>query len=84
MTRDESRLEFTIRCDTEEQCSAIGESICNQLVGNEDFIENNILINYTESFKDVVVCIAVDTPFSLNIESDGKDIKVKMGGKNDG
>lgn len=82
MTRDENRIELIIRCDTEEQCMEIGESICNKLVGNEDFIENNILINYTASSKDVIVCVAVDTPFSLNIESDGKDIKVKMGGNN--
>lgn len=81
MTRDTNLLEFIIRCDTEELCTAIGESICEQLVGNKDFIDNNILINYTETSKDVIVCVAVGTPFSLNVESDGNNVKITMGGK---
>lgn len=81
MTRDENRLECVIQCDTEEQRIALGESICSQLVGNSDFVNNKIVVDYTNKFRDVCVLVAPGVRFSLNVESDGNDIKVTMGGK---
>lgn len=44
-----------IRCSSNDQKMRIRESIHNQLVGNEDYIDNNIILNLDEDCKVLVV-----------------------------
>ena len=79
MTREDTRLDLVIWCVDQEQRTAVGESICKQLAGNEHFVNNDIVVNYTDSTDTfVTVSVAADLPFSLSIESDGNDVNVKI------
>lgn len=42
-------LTMEIETQTKEACMELGYSICQQLVGKEDFINDNIVVNYTDT-----------------------------------
>ena len=44
-----------IECSSNEEKMRVGESIHNQLVGNEDYINNNIILNIDEDCKVILV-----------------------------
>lgn len=44
---DANGIEYLIHTDTDEECMVLGEKIGNQLRGNPDYINNNIILNYT-------------------------------------
>ena len=48
---------INIVTDSKEECIRIGESICNQLGGNQDYIDSNILVNYTDVDNEVRIYI---------------------------
>ena len=44
-----------IECSSNEDKMMVGEAIHNQLVGNEDYINNNIILNIDEDCKVILV-----------------------------
>lgn len=46
--KDSVKMELVYVADSEEECMKVGTSIHKQLVGNQDYIDNNILLNCTE------------------------------------
>ena len=44
-----------IECSSNEEKMKVGELIHNQLVGNEDYINNNIVLNIDEDCKVILV-----------------------------
>ena len=40
-------IEYQIHMDTDDECMVLGEKIGNQLRGIPDYINNNIVLNYT-------------------------------------
>lgn len=54
---DGVRRAISIVTDSEEERVRIGELICKQLRGNQDFIDSNILVNYTNAGNEVLVFI---------------------------
>lgn len=51
-------IEFLIHTDTDEECMMLGEKICNQLRGNPDYINSNIVVNYTSGDRIVYLWFA--------------------------
>lgn len=65
----EHKLRESIRIEcTEKERNRIGNDICNQLKGNPDFIDNNIIVNYT-SYPDFV---------SIFVFEDAKPVDIKI------
>ena len=42
----ELKMKITIETSTEDEQMTIGNSIHHQLVGNKDYIDNNIMLNF--------------------------------------
>ena len=51
MTTDIKRF-IRIECDTEEDMITIRDRICEQLVGNQDFIDCNIVLNGSDDRRE--------------------------------
>lgn len=54
---DSNRIEITIKTKNAIEQARIGEHICNQLIGNPDFIDDNILVNYTDDTNSVYIVV---------------------------
>mgnify|MGYP003550024988 CR=1 FL=1 len=52
-----NRIEIIIKTKNAIEQDKIGEHICNQLVGNPDFIDDNILVNYTDDTNSVYIIV---------------------------
>lgn len=52
-----NRLVITIKTKNTIEQNKIGEHICNQLVGNPDFIDDNILVDYTDDTDSVYILV---------------------------
>lgn len=46
---EENRMTMVIKTKNHEEQKRIGEQICDQLTGNPDYIDSNIVVNYTDS-----------------------------------
>ena len=65
-----NRLEITIKTNSKEEKEKIGRNICCQLLGNPDFIDNNIVVNFTDSDDCVYIIVgeeAKETDLQLHI-----------------
>lgn len=55
---NENGIEYLIHTDTDEECMILGGKIGNQLRGNPDYINNNIVLNYTSGDRIVYLWFA--------------------------
>lgn len=51
-------IEYLIHTDSDEECMTLGEKIGNQLHGNPDFVNSNIVLNYTSGDQIVYLWFA--------------------------
>ena len=54
---DSNRIEITIKTKNAIEQNRIGKHICNQLAWNPDFIDDNILVNYTDDTNSVYIVV---------------------------
>ena len=50
-----NRVEIIIKTCSPEEQKIIGSNICGQLRGNPDYIDSNIVVNYTDTDNSVYV-----------------------------
>lgn len=46
---------ITIECSSNEEKMEVSRKIHNQLVGNKDYIDSNIVLNHDEDYKVMVI-----------------------------
>lgn len=57
MENNELKVEIILYERDAEGARETGEYICNKMKGNQDFIDNNVVINYTDDPGRVHICI---------------------------
>lgn len=67
MSENKLRKKISIECADKER-NRIGNDICNQLKGNPDFIDSNIVVNFT-SYPDLV---------SIFVFEEAKPVDIKI------
>lgn len=55
MSNDSIEKEIEIRCRSNKEKMRVSKLIHDQLVGNEDYIHNNIILNHEEDCKVLLV-----------------------------
>lgn len=55
MSKDSIKRIIEVRCSSNEEKMEISKLIHNQLVGNEDYIHNSIILNHEEDRKVLLV-----------------------------
>lgn len=66
----DNRTVITIKTKNPIEQERIGEHICKQLAGNHDFINDNILVNYTDDTDSVYILVsneAKETTLNLTL-----------------
>ena len=48
MESNELKVSVTLYLGNEQDARETGENICEKLKGNQDFIDNNVVVNYTD------------------------------------
>lgn len=61
MEINELKVDVILYLGDEEKARECGESICNLMKGNQDFIDNNVVINYTDDPGRVHISIYENT-----------------------
>ena len=55
MDKKQFKKAIEIECSSNEEKMKVGELIHNQLKGNQDYIDNNIILNVDEDCKVIVI-----------------------------
>ena len=57
----------------QEKKEDVGKFLCSSLVGEEAYIDNDIIVNYTD-YDDIYIVLGKDTENMRELEIDYKDI----------
>ena len=68
-------IEIEVKNVPDEKKSTIGSLLCSSLVGERTFVDNDIVINYTD-YDNIFIILGNDTTNTINLSVNFEDIEL--------